>query len=54
MCTPTRIIVYIMRTNIEIDDDLMKEALGESHARTKKEAVGMALRELIASRLRDA
>ena len=41
-----------MRTNIEIDDDLMKQALAESHARTKKEAVDMALRELIASRRR--
>jgi Arc/MetJ family transcription regulator len=41
-----------MRTNIEIDDELMKQALAESHARTKKEAVDMALRELIASRRR--
>ncbi|NBC30472.1 MAG: type II toxin-antitoxin system VapB family antitoxin [Spirochaetes bacterium] len=41
-----------MRTNIEIDDELMKQALEESHARTKKEAVDMALRELIASRRR--
>lgn len=41
-----------MRTNIEIDDDLMEQALKETHARTKKEAVDMALRELIASRRR--
>lgn len=38
-----------MRTNVEIDDELMKEALEESQAGTKKEAVDMALRELIAS-----
>jgi Arc/MetJ family transcription regulator len=52
MCTKRGILVYTMRTNIEIDDELMKQALEESHARTKKEAVDMALRELIASRRR--
>jgi Arc/MetJ family transcription regulator len=36
-----------MRTNIEIDDVLMAEALGLSGARTKREAVEMALRMLV-------
>ncbi len=36
-----------MRTNIEIDDELMKEALALSGVKTKKEVVEMALRMLI-------
>ena len=36
-----------MRTNIVIDDALMDEALRESGARTKREAVEMALRTLV-------
>lgn len=36
-----------MRTNIVIDDDLMREALAASGCKTKKEAVEEALRLLI-------
>lgn len=36
-----------MRTNIEIDDALMAEAMQASGAKTKKEAVDTALRQLV-------
>lgn len=36
-----------MRTNIEIDDQLMKKAMKLSKAKTKKEAVERALKALI-------
>lgn len=36
-----------MRTNIEIDDELMREALAVSGARTKREVVEQALELLI-------
>lgn len=36
-----------MRTNIDIDDRLMAEAIAASGAPTKKAVVEMALRELI-------
>jgi Arc/MetJ family transcription regulator len=36
-----------MRTNIEIDDALMKAALKASGAKTKKEAVEIGLRTLL-------
>lgn len=36
-----------MRTNIDIDDRLMAEALQVSGARTKREAVELGLRALI-------
>lgn len=36
-----------MRTNIEIDDDLMKEALNYSKLKTKKEIIHEALTEYI-------
>ena len=36
-----------MRTNIEIDDKLMKDALRFTRAKTKREAVELALRTLI-------
>lgn len=36
-----------MRTNIEIDDALMAEAMEATGARTKKEAVEAALRQLV-------
>lgn len=39
-----------MRTNIVIDDGLMKEALELSGARTKKETVELGLRLLIQMR----
>lgn len=37
-----------MRTNIEIDDDIMREAQRLTGARTKRETVDLALRELVA------
>ncbi len=36
-----------MRTNIEIDDTLMSDALAMTGARTKKEAVELGLKTLI-------
>jgi len=36
-----------MRTNIEIDDSLMSDALAMTGARTKKEAVELGLRTLV-------
>lgn len=36
-----------MRTNVEIDDKLIGEAMELSGARTKREAVDMALRMLV-------
>jgi Arc/MetJ family transcription regulator len=36
-----------MRTNIEIDDKLMKEALRLTGAKTKREAVELGLRTLL-------
>ncbi|HEV3472098.1 MAG TPA: type II toxin-antitoxin system VapB family antitoxin [Actinomycetota bacterium] len=37
-----------MRTNIEIDDDVLKEVQALTGARTKRAAVDLALRELVA------
>lgn len=39
-----------MRTNIEIDDDLMEKAIALSGAKTKKEVVSEALRLLVKTR----
>jgi Arc/MetJ family transcription regulator len=36
-----------MRTNIEIDDELMAKALAASHAKTKREVVEQGLRTLV-------
>ena len=41
-------MVMCMRTNIEIDDRLMREVLRLTGLRTKREAVDFALRELVA------
>jgi Arc/MetJ family transcription regulator len=43
MCT-----VSCMRTNIEIDDEVMREAQRLTGVRTKREMVDLALRELVA------
>lgn len=40
-------MVHIMRTNIEIDDQLMEEALRLTGAKTKREAVELGLRTLL-------
>ncbi len=39
-----------MRTNIVLDDDLVKEAVSLTGVRTKRELVNLALEELIRSR----
>jgi Arc/MetJ family transcription regulator len=41
-----------MRTNIEIDDDLMKKALKYSKLKTKKEIIHEALNEYVKYQLR--
>jgi len=41
-----------MRTNIEIDDEVMREAQDLIGARTKRETVDTALRELVARQRR--
>ena len=40
-------MVHIMRTNIVIDDGLMRQALEASGARSKREAVELGLRTLV-------
>ena len=40
-------LVHIMRTNIEIDDKLMSDALRLTGLKTKKEAVELGLRTLL-------
>lgn len=42
-----------MRTNIEIDDELMKAALKATGAKTKREAVELGLRTLIQLRAQE-
>jgi len=37
----------IMRTNIEIDDNLMREVLNSTGLKTKKEAVELGLKTLV-------
>ena len=46
-CVPELTEVHIMRTNIEIDEKLMKDALRATGAKTKKEAVELGLRTLL-------
>lgn len=41
-----------MRTNIVLDDGLVKEALRYAQVRTKRELVDLALREFVAARKR--
>jgi Arc/MetJ family transcription regulator len=41
-----------MRTNIVLDDKLVKEAFRFSDAKTKRELVDLALREFVAARKR--
>jgi Arc/MetJ family transcription regulator len=38
---------FAMRTNIDIDDKLMAEAMKYTKAKTKKEAVELALEDLV-------
>ena len=46
-CVPELSGIHSMRTNIEIDDKLMKDALRATGAKTKKEAVELGLRTLL-------
>lgn len=39
-----------MRTNIDLDDDLVKEAMDVTGVRTKKDIVRLALQELVRAR----
>ena len=41
-------MIVCMRTNIEIDDDILREAQRLVGSRTKRETVDFALRELVA------
>ncbi len=47
MCITNLGEVMKMRTNIVIDEDLMKKGIHYTGLRTKKELVNLALRELI-------
>lgn len=42
-----------MRTNIDIDDKLMKDALKASGAKTKREAVELGLKSLVQLRAQE-
>lgn len=46
-CTSNPLTIHIMRTNIEIDDQLMSDALRLTGLKTKKEAVELGLRTLL-------
>jgi Arc/MetJ family transcription regulator len=56
MCTDFDIFVYrkiiFMRTNIDIDDNLMEKALKFSGNKTKKEIINTALSEYVKYRMR--
>ena len=41
--------LYVMRMNIEFDDELVKKAFHFSRAKTKRELIQEALEELIAA-----
>ncbi len=45
--------VHKVRTNIEIDDKLMKDALRATGARTKREAVELGLKTLVQLRAQE-
>jgi Arc/MetJ family transcription regulator len=44
--------VYVLRTNIVLDDELVEEAFRRSDARTKRKLVDLALREFVENRRR--
>lgn len=52
-CAPNTILVHIMRTNIEIDDKLMNDALTATGAKTKREAVELGLKMLVQLRAQE-
>ena len=52
-CVPEANKVHNVRTNIEIDDKLMKDALKVTGAKTKREAVELGLRTLVQLRAQE-
>ena len=52
-CVFRTIGVHNMRTNIEIDDKLMKDALTATGAKTKREAVELGLKTLVQLRAQE-
>ena len=46
-CVPELQMIHAMRTNIVIDDKLMKDALRATGAKTKREAVELGLKILV-------
>lgn len=46
-CVQEKLWIHTMRTNIVIDDKLMKDALKTTGAKTKREAVELGLRTLV-------
>jgi len=44
---PACIVVYMGRTNIELDDELVLAAMRRYRVKTKREAVDLALRQLV-------
>ena len=52
-CVPNANEVHKVRTNIEIDDKLMKDALKVTGARTKREAVELGLKTLVQLRAQE-
>ena len=52
-CVPIFKNVHKLRTNIEIDDKLMKDALRATGAKTKREAVELGLKTLVQLRAQE-
>jgi Arc/MetJ family transcription regulator len=52
-CVLISIGVHIVRTNIEIDDKLMKDALKATGVKTKREAVELGLKTLVRLRAQE-
>jgi Arc/MetJ family transcription regulator len=52
-CVPDVREVHNVRTNIEIDDKLMKDALRATGAKTKREAVELGLKTLVQLRAQE-
>ena len=53
LCVPDFKEVHNVRTNIEIDDKLMKDALKATGAKTKREAVELGLKTLVQLRAQE-
>jgi Arc/MetJ family transcription regulator len=53
LCVPATSEVHKVRTNIEIDDKLMKDALRATGAKTKREAVELGLKTLVQLRAQE-